>query len=169
MNAVPFFMPIYDNQRKKVITMTGSVQPIEGITPTMLWNFVLVLLGLCAVVVLVYKVIEIARKEHDRKIKKQQLDGKDLTDEIADKVLAKMEPKFKAIEVKLSKDKERLDSHEKRLNENDTELERIGQNTEKMLDVMDGLLMHFISGNDIDKLKSVKADLDHYKNSKVSS
>jgi len=149
--------------------MTESVQPIEGITPTMLWNFVLVALGLCAVVILVYKVIEIARKEHKRKVEQQQLHGRDLTDEIADKVMAKMEPKFQAIEDKLSADKERLDSHERRLNKNDADLERIGQNTEKMLDVMDGLLMHFISGNDTNKLKEVKKDLDHYKNSKVSS
>jgi len=149
--------------------MTESVQPIEGITPAMLWNFVLVLLGLCAVVILIYKVIEILRKEHERKVKKEQLAGKDLTDDIADKVIAKLEPKFEKIEEKLASDKERLDSHERRLNANEDTLDRIGENTEKMLDVMDGLLMHFISGNDTEKLKMVKADLDHYKNSKVSS
>ena len=149
--------------------MTESVQPIEGITPTMLWNFVLVFLGLCAVVVLIYKVVEILRKEHDRKVKKQQLDGKDLTDEIADKVMAKLKPQFDRIDEKLASDKERLDSHERRLNQNESELDRIGENTEKILDAMDGLLMHFISGNDKEKLKSVKAELDHYKNSKVSA
>ena len=149
--------------------MTESVQPIEGITPAMLWNFVLVLLGLCAVVILVYKVIEIGRKEHARKVQHQRLNGQDLTDEIADKVMKKLEPQLKKIDEKLASDKERLDSHERRLNQNDADLERIGQNTEKMLDVMDGLLMHFISGNDTEKLKMVKADLDHYKNSKVSA
>jgi hypothetical protein len=147
--------------------MTASVQPIEGITPAMLWNFVLVLLGLCAIVVLVYKVIEIMRKEHDRKVKKQKLDGKDLTDEIADKVMEKMKPQFDRIDEKLASDKERLDSHERRLNQNDADLDRIGENTEMLLDAMDGLLMHFISGNDKEKLKNVKAELDHYKNSKV--
>lgn len=149
--------------------MTASVQPIEGITPAMLWNFVLVLLGLCAIVVLVYKVIEIMRKEHERKVKKQQLDGRDLTDEIADKVMEKMKPQFDRIDEKLASDKERLDSHERRLNQNDADLERIGENTEMILDAMDGLLMHFISGNDVEKLREVKKDLDHYKNSKVSS
>ena len=149
--------------------MTASVQPIEGITPAMLWNFVLVLLGLCAIVVLVYKVIEIMRKEHERKVKKQQLDGRDLTDEIADKVMEKMKPQFDRIDEKLASDKERLDSHERRLNQNDADLERIGENTEMILDAMDGLLMHFISGNDVEKLMEVKKDLDHHKNSKVSS
>ncbi len=149
--------------------MAEQVQPIEGITPAMLWNFVLVLLGLCAVVILVYKVIEIARKEHERKVKKSKLDGKDLTDEIADKVMAKLEPRLKKIDEKLASDKERIDSHERRLNQNEADLDRISENTEKILDAMDGLLMHFISGNDTNKLKSVKAELDHYKNSKVSS
>ena len=145
----------------------NQATPIEGITPTSLWNAVVVLLGLCAVVVLVYKVIEIARKEHERKEKKAKLNGKDLTDEIADKVMAKLTPKLEKIEEKLASDKERLDSHERRLNSNEADLDRIGENTEKILDAMDGLLMHFISGNDTEKLKEVKKDLDHYKNSKV--
>lgn len=145
----------------------NQATPIEGITPTSLWNAVVVLLGLCAVVVLVYKVIEIARKEHERKEKKAKLNGKDLTDEIADKTMAKMSPKLEKIEEKLASDKERLDSHERRLNSNEADLDRIGENTEKILDAMDGLLMHFISGNDTEKLKEVKKDLDHYKNSKV--
>ena len=145
----------------------NQATPIEGITPTSLWNAVVVLLGLCAVVVLVYKVIEIARKEHERKEKKAKLNGKDLTDEIADKVMAKLSTKLEKIEEKLASDKERLDSHERRLNSNEADLDRIGENTEKILDAMDGLLMHFISGNDTEKLKEVKKDLDHYKNSKV--
>lgn len=149
--------------------MTEQLQPIEGITPTMLWNFVLVLLGLCAVVVLVYKVIEIMRKEHERKAQQQQLAGRDLTDDIADKVMEKLEPQLKKIEDKLASDKERLDSHERRLNNDEVDLERIGENTEKLLDAMDGLLMHFITGNSIEGLKAVKTELDHYKNSKVSS
>ena len=149
--------------------MTESVQPIEGITPTMLWNFVLVLLGLCAVVILFYKVIEILRKEHERKAKKAQLNGKDLTDEIADKVMEKLKPQLEKIDKKLAGDKERLDSHERRLNKDEADLDRIGENTEKILDAMDGLLLHFITGNSIDNLKKVKSELDHYKNSKVSS
>jgi len=145
----------------------SDLQPIEGITPTMLWNFVLVFLGLCAILVLVYKVVEIARKEHERKEKKAQLSGRDLTDEIADKVMNKLEPRLKKIDEKLSSDKERLDSHERRLNSDEADMDRISENTEKILDAMDGLLLHFITGNDTENLKRVKKELDHYKNSKV--
>ena len=81
----------------------------------------------------------------------------------------KLAPRLEKIEGKLSADKERLDSHERRLNQNESDMERISQNTEKILDAMDGLLMHFISGNDTEKLKEVKKELDHYKNSKVSA
>lgn len=50
---------------------------IEGISPSMLWTFCVVLVGLMALVVLVYKVIEIMRKEHERKVQRQQLSGGD--------------------------------------------------------------------------------------------
>jgi len=30
--------------------------------------------------------------------------------------------------------------------------------------VLDAMLMHFISGNDTEKLRAVKQELDHYKN-----
>ena len=149
--------------------MTESVQPIEGITPTMLWNAVIVLLGLCAAVVLVYKVIEIGRKEHKRKVEQRELGGKDLTDQIADKVILKLSPKLDEINKKLNNDKQRLDGHERRLNQDEDDLGRIGENTEKILDAMDGLLLHFITGNDVENLKKVKQELDHYKNSKVST
>jgi len=148
--------------------MTEAVQPIEGITPTMLWNFVLVLLGICAVVILVYKVIEIIRKEHERKEKKTQLHSGDLTDEIADKVMEKLEPRLKKIDAKLSSDKERLDSHERRLNTYETSLSLVGGDTEMLLDAMDGIYMHFITGNDVEHLKKIKMDLDHYKNTRVN-
>ena len=55
-------------------------QTIEGITPAMLWTFCVVLVGLLALVVLVYKVVEIARKEHERRVNKEQLNGQDITE-----------------------------------------------------------------------------------------
>lgn len=144
--------------------MNQSVQPIEGITPEALWNFVLVALALCAVIVLVYKVVEIFRKEQERKKRQNDLQGNDLTDVIAEKVMEKLTPKLEKIEGKLNTDKERLDSHELRLNEQERTYQRVAKDTEQIMDVLDGMLMHFISGNDKEKLKEVKTNLDHYKN-----
>ena len=67
---------------------------IEGISPDMLWTFCVVLVGLLALVVLVYKVVEIVRKEQERKADKQQMNGDDITDRIADKVMEKLTPQL---------------------------------------------------------------------------
>lgn len=52
---------------------------------------------------------------------------------------------------------------QRRLNEGDGNFRTVKNDLAQVMDVLDGLLMHFISGNDKEKLKSVKADLDHYK------
>lgn len=52
---------------------------------------------------------------------------------------------------------------QRRLNEGDGNFKAVRRDLAQVMDVLDGLLLHFISGNDKEKLKSVKADLDHYK------
>ena len=106
-----------------------EMQKIEGISPAMLWNFMVVLVGLAAVVVLVYKVIEIFRNEHERAEKKRQLNGQDITDQIANKVMERLQPeldkKFDEIDKKLDADKETLRTHTHQLNEHETRVSRL--------------------------------------------
>ena len=144
--------------------MTESVQPIEGITPAMLWNFVLVLLGLCAVVILFYKVIEILRKEHERKVKKEQLSGKDLTDEIADKVLAKLEPRFADIEKKLGTDKSRLDNHESSIKSLNGSIESIKEGLQVTADALTAILDHELHNGNSDQMQKARDELQKYTN-----
>ena len=144
-----------------------AVQPIEGITPQALWTAASVVLALAGIAIIVFKIIEFAQGQKDRKAQKEALGGKGLTDEIADKVMDALTPRLSKIEDKLSIDKQRLDSHELRLNEQEGTLRRISRDTEQIMDVLDGMLMYFISENDNDGLKAVKTDLDHYKNTRV--
>lgn len=141
-----------------------QVQPIEGITPEMLWNFVLVLLGLCAVVVLVYKVIEIVRKEHERKEKKNKLADKDLTDEIAEKVLEKLEPRFKDIEAKLTTDKARLDNHESAIKSINGSIETIKDGMQVTADALTAILDHELHNGNADQMQKARDDLQKYTN-----
>jgi len=53
-----------------------------------------------------------------------------------------------------------------RLDEGEKNFGKISKDTEQIMNVLDGLLMHFISGNDTEKLRSVKEELDHYKNAR---
>lgn len=55
---------------------------------------------------------------------------------------------------------------EQRLTEGENNFEKIRKDTGQIMDVLDGLLLHFISGNDREKLRSVKQNLDHYKNTR---
>ena len=142
----------------------SQVQPIEGITPEALWNTVLVLLGLCAVVVLVYKVIEIARKEHERKEKKNKLADKDLTDEIAEKVLAKLEPRFKDIESKLDNDKNRLDNHESSIKAVNGSIETIKEGLQVTCDALTAILDHELHNGNSDQMQKARDDLQNYTN-----
>lgn len=144
--------------------MADSVQPIEGITPAMLWNFVLVLLGICAVVILIYKVIEIMRKEHERKEQKNRLGDKDLTDEIADKVLAKLEPRFKDIEEKLDKDKNRLDNHESSIRSLNGSIDSIKEGMQVTADALTAILDHELHNGNSDQMQRARDELQKYTN-----
>lgn len=141
-----------------------QVQPIEGITPEMLWNFVLVLLGLCAIVVLVYKVVEIVRKEHERKVKQNQLAGKDLTDEIAEKVLEKLEPRFKDIETKLTTDKSRLDNHETSIKNLNSSIDTIKEGMQVTADALTAILDHELHNGNADQMQKARDHLQTYTN-----
>lgn len=105
------------------------MQKIEGISPEMLWTFMVVLVGLAALFILGYKVVEIFRKEHERKVAKQQLSGTDITDKIADKVMEKLQPaldeKFDEIDKKLAADKETLTAHTTQLNDHEARVTRL--------------------------------------------
>lgn len=145
----------------------SQVQPIEGITPVMLWNFVLVLLGLCAAVVLIYKVIEIIRKEHERKVTNQQLAGKDLTDVIADKVLAKLEPRFAEIDRKLTSDKDRLDNHEATLKAIQKSNAIIRDGLRVSCEALTAVLDHGLHNGNDDQMRKARDDLQAYTNSLI--
>lgn len=105
------------------------MQKIEGISPEMLWTFMVVLVGLAALFILGYKVVEIFRKEHERKVERQQLNGQDITDKIADKVMEKLQPaldeKFDEIDKKLAADKETLTAHTTKLNDHEARITRL--------------------------------------------
>lgn len=150
--------------RKKVVIKMSGVQPIEGITPAMLWNAVMVLLGICTIVVLVYKVVEIARQEHERKEKKNKLVDKDLTEEIADKVLEKLEPRFKDIEQKLNVDKNRLDNHEAAIKSINSSIETIKEGMQVTADGLTAILDHELHNGNEGQMQKARDDLQAYTN-----
>ena len=140
----------------------STVQPIEGITPTMLWNTIIVILGLCAIIILVYKVVEIARKEHERKELKNKKGGKDLTDEIADKVISKLNDRLEKIEKKLENDKNRLDNHEKTISSVNNSLEIIKEGIEVSCNAIAEVLDHELHNGNGEQMQKASDELRKY-------
>jgi len=142
------------------------MEKIEGISPEMLWTFMVVLVGLAALFILGYKVIEILRKEHERKVQKEQLAGTDISDKIAEKVLNKLQPqldkKFKEIDDRLSTDREMLNLHTLQLNAQKERVDRLDYDSKALCHGVFALLSHEVNGNSIDKLKKAQKAMQNY-------
>ena len=119
---------------------------LEGLLPVDVWNTIIVVLILFGVFVAVFKGVILIRDEVKKNKKEKQVNKKDVTDEIADKVMEKLTPqidekfadfsksvdeKFKDIDTKLSSDKETLKSHTTQLNDHEDRVSKLesGNNT----------------------------------------
>ena len=146
--------------------MEEKVQAIEGITPSMLWTFLIVLVGLMALVVLGDKAIDVFRKAKKRKQEQQELQGTDITDRIADKVMAQLTPKldekFAEIDRKLAADKEAIDLQMSQLNAQKDRVDRLDNDNRALLHGMSALLGHIATGNSIDRVKKTNATMNNY-------
>ena len=145
-------------------------QKIEGITPSMLWTFCVVLVGLLALVVLVYKVVEIMRKEHERRQNREQLVGQGIEERIANAVMLKLTPEldkkftevnkkfedvnkqFTEIDKKLSNDKAEIEMHTRQLNAYEDRVDQLEGGNKALCHGVFALLSHEVNGNSIEKL-----------------
>ena len=93
---------------------------LEGIiTPTGLWNAFVIGLVLIGVIYGITKFAILIRDELKKRRDEKQLNKKDLTEQIADKVIervnVKLDEKFQEIDDKFAKDKIAIDRHERQL------------------------------------------------------
>ena len=144
--------------------MTEALQPIEGITPGALWVTAGVLLGLAGVAIIIFKIIEFSWKVKDRKMSTKQHEGKDMTDVIADKVLEKLEPRFKDIENKLDKDKNRLDNHESAIKTLNSSIDSIKDGMQVTADALSAILDHELHNGSTDQMQRARDELQKYTN-----
>lgn len=146
--------------------MEQKVQAIEGITPSMLWTFLIVLVGLMALVVLGDKVMDVYRNAKKRKKEHEELQGADITDRIADKVIEKLNPaldkKFAEIDKKLAADKQAIELHTTQLNAQTARVDQLDSDTKALLHGMSALLSHEATGNSIEKVKKTNATMNNY-------
>ena len=154
-----------------------EVQKIEGISPDMLWTFLIVLVGLAALLILGDKVLEVFRKARARRQEREQLNGQDITDRIAGKVMEKLTPKidekfdsfekkvdqqFAEIDRKLASDKETLELHTAQLNAHKDRVDRLDYDSKALCHGVFALLSHEINGNNVEKLRKAHDAMRDY-------
>ena len=139
-----------------------TVKAIEGIQPGDLWTFLYVLAGLAALLILGYKVVEIFRKEHERKTQRQAMSDRDITGDIADKVMDKLEPRLKSIEEKLQRDKNRLESHEVAISNIMDAQRNFQRGQEVMCQALMAVLDHELHNGNNDQMEAARNDLNSY-------
>lgn len=137
------------------------VQPIEGVTPGMLWTALIVLIAGAGLYVLYGKVRDTYRKQQQYK-KMQNDPGNKLADEISAKVLEKLEPRFAEIDRKLANDKARIDEHtraidglSRRLNGSETGIKALSRGVL-------ALLNHELHNGNSDEMEDAKKVVENY-------
>ena len=113
---------------------------LEGLLPVDVWNAIIVLLILFGVVVAIVKGIAVIRDEIGKAKDKKKINKKDVTDEIAEKVFAKVEPqidekfdsfekkfdkKFEEIDKKFANDQENIKLHTTQLNDHEARVSKL--------------------------------------------
>lgn len=139
---------------------------IEGISPDMIWTFLVVLVGLMALVVLGDKVMDVFRNAIKRRKESREVSGQDITDRIAEKVIERLTPtldeKFDEINKRLDEDREDIDSHTRQLNAQKDRVDRLDDDNRALLHGMSALLSHEVNGGNTEKLRKTQAAMSNY-------
>lgn len=137
-----------------------GMQPIEGITPEMIWTFLIVLVGLGSLIIIGDKVIDVFRRQHERN--KVRQNGQEIADEISRKVFEKLEPRFAEVDRKLSNDKTLIEDHTQKLLLLTNRINNWETGQKAQCRGVLALLSHEINGNSIDKLKAAQDGINNY-------
>lgn len=138
-----------------------AAQPIEGITPIMVWITLSVLIAGGTIYLLFTKVREAYRKEQERKQIKQQ-PSESLANEIVQKVLDKMEIKFQEIDRKLANDKALIDSHTREISVLMSIAEKLQQGDKAQCLGMLALLNHALHNGNKDEIEEASKAFNTY-------
>lgn len=85
---------------------------VEALTPGMVWTTLYGLLAFGLLFLIGYRVYDAIHTIHTRRAQRQEAQKPDFADQVSQKVIDKLEPRFAEIEKNLDKDKKRLESHE---------------------------------------------------------
>ena len=134
-----------------------TMQPIEGVTPGMLWIALIVLIAGASLYVLYGKV-----RETRSKLKKMNDPEGKLADEISTKVLESLEPRFAEIDRKLSNDKAIIDSHTRQIDALSSRTDGSEDGIKALSRGVLALLNHALHNGNSDELEHAQQTLNDY-------
>ena len=137
------------------------MQPIEGITPDMLWTALIVLVGVGGLIVLGDKVADVWRKHQARK---QIAAGPEsqLAEAISKKVIEKMEPRFVDIDRKFANDKQLLEMHTRQIAEQGKRVDGLETGQKALCRGMLAQLNHSLHNGNSDEIEKSKRGIEDY-------
>ena len=134
-----------------------TMQPIDGVTPGMLWIALIVLIAGASLYVLYGKV-----RETRSKLKKMNDPEGKLADEISTKVLESLEPRFAEIDRKLSNDKAVIDSHTRQIDALSSRTDGSEDGIKALSRGVLALLNHALHNGNSDELEHAQQMLNDY-------
>lgn len=137
------------------------MQPVEGLTPEILWYTLIGLVGIASLIILGDKVLDVFRKKRERDELKKQPEDK-LAEKISEMVLKKLEPRFADIDKKLANDNALIKTHTLALEDHRQQISAIENGYKVMCRGILALLSHEINGNSSDKLKASQQEITNY-------
>ena len=137
----------------------------------MLWTTIIVVVGLGALFIEYDKIRTIFKnRKKERQEEEQTHDNgfrQQLTEDIATKVMEKLEPRLSSIESKLENDKNRLDNHEDAISTIKKSNEVIAGGLEVTCNALVAVLDHELHNGNSDQMQKARDDLQHYTNSLI--
>ena len=86
---------------------------VEGFTPDVLWTTIYGVVAIGLLFLIGYKVYDAIHTIIQRRRDRNEAQKPDFAEQVSQKVIEKLEPRFKEIEKNLGRDKQRLDNHER--------------------------------------------------------
>ena len=134
------------------------MQPIEGLTPEVLWYTLVGLAGIGALIILVDKVADVFRRRKARRSVESTP-----TDALAEAVGRKLlDPRLDDVDRKLANDKVRIDDHALWLARHTEQISAIEESQKVLCRGILALLSHEINGNSDDKLRASQQEITNY-------
>ena len=134
-----------------------TMQPIEGVTPGMLWIALIVLIAGASLYVLYGKV-----RETRSKLKTMNDPQGKLAEEISTKVLESLEPRFAEIDRKLSNDKAVIDSHTRQIDALSSRTDGSEDGIKALSRGVLALLNHALHNGNNDELEKAQQGINEY-------